>query len=148
MPAPRALVPIAVGTAAIAAAVAATRALRSTVSREHALTSTFTISMVGEAPADWSTTPLARLAEDDRFRLAARSTPVGAGTAVTVTRTDADTADVPDDDVRRALRETRSLVECGEVVQAEPRPEGHRKATPWGTALDAVEGVAKGKGIR
>ena len=45
----------------------------------------------------------------------------------------------PRDVVRRALREVKQLAEVGEVLQAEPRPEGKRPPTPTGWMVDKAE---------
>lgn len=40
--------------------------------------------------------------------------------------------------LRAALRETKQLVEVGEVLRVDPTPHGHRSATPTGALVDAV----------
>ena len=52
----------------------------------------------------------------------------------------------PREVLRTALRESKQLLEVGEVLRRDPQPEGHRKATPTGALLDAVVGRSQGKG--
>ncbi|WP_210505248.1 hypothetical protein [Naasia sp. SYSU D00057] len=53
----------------------------------------------------------------------------------------------PADAVRTVLRDTKQVLEAGEVLRVDPRPHGHRAATPFGAVVDGVEQAAKGKGI-
>ena len=52
----------------------------------------------------------------------------------------------PDDAVRAALRDAKSLVETGQVLRINPRPHGTRPETPTGKLIDAFD-QTKGKGI-
>jgi len=52
----------------------------------------------------------------------------------------------PADTLRRALRELKTRVETGEVLQQLPRPEGHRKHTVAGALVDGAERRAFGAG--
>ncbi|GAB3535002.1 hypothetical protein GCM10027403_11900 [Arthrobacter tecti] len=49
-------------------------------------------------------------------------------------------------DVRRALRQSKTLLEAGEILQDEPKPHGKRPATPTGKLVDAWEKRAQGGG--
>jgi hypothetical protein len=49
--------------------------------------------------------------------------------------------------LRSALRQTKQLLEVGEVLIAEPRPEGRRPATVAGKLVDHAERTADEKGV-
>jgi hypothetical protein len=49
--------------------------------------------------------------------------------------------------VRRALRESKQLVEAGEIIRTEPQPHGHRPATPGGVAVDLLARRSSGEGV-
>lgn len=49
--------------------------------------------------------------------------------------------------VRTALRESKALIEVGEVLRVNPQPAGHRKATPGGKLLDAVTSRGRAEGM-
>jgi hypothetical protein len=51
------------------------------------------------------------------------------------------------EDLRRALREAKQLIEVGEVLRVEPQPHGRRKPTPQGFLLDGVVRHARGQGV-
>jgi len=51
------------------------------------------------------------------------------------------------DQIRSALRQTKQLLEVGEVLVAEPRPEGRRPATVAGKLVDHAVRTADGKGV-
>jgi hypothetical protein len=53
----------------------------------------------------------------------------------------------PRQDVRRALRETKQLLEVGEIMRQEPQPEGHRRSTPPGRLMDLVAHRSGGEGV-
>lgn len=53
----------------------------------------------------------------------------------------------PRQDVRRALRETKQLLEVGEITRQEPQPEGHRRSTPAGRLTDLVAHRSGGEGV-
>ncbi|SDQ86116.1 hypothetical protein [Microbacterium sp. cf332] len=59
---------------------------------------------------------------------------------------DDDDAD-PEQILRTALRDAKQVFETGEVLQATPRPHGHRSITLFGAAVDAAEDKAKGGGV-
>lgn len=49
--------------------------------------------------------------------------------------------------LRAALRDTKQVVEAGEVLRMDPRPHGKRKATPTGLLVDVAEHRARGVGV-
>lgn len=53
----------------------------------------------------------------------------------------------PDAAIRTALRESKQLIETGEVLRVVPRPEGRRAVTAMGGLVDLAERRAKGKGV-
>jgi hypothetical protein len=59
--------------------------------------------------------------------------------------------DRPSDDdlraLRAALRETKQLIEVGEVLRVDPAPHGVRKPTPQGAALEGATARAGGEGV-
>jgi len=50
-------------------------------------------------------------------------------------------------DLRIALRQSKQLVEAGEIAVVAPQPHGRRKPTPQGLALDVIAAASEGKGI-
>jgi hypothetical protein len=53
----------------------------------------------------------------------------------------------PRQGVRSALRESKALIEVGEVLRMDPRPAGQRTSTPGGKLLDAVTKRARAEGM-
>jgi len=49
-------------------------------------------------------------------------------------------------DVRRALRQSKMLLEAGEILRDEPMPHGKRPSTPTGRLVDEWEKRAQGGG--
>ena len=49
--------------------------------------------------------------------------------------------------MRAALRESKELLEVGEVLRLDPQPAGDRTPTPIGKLLDAVTRRAGGEGV-
>jgi hypothetical protein len=49
--------------------------------------------------------------------------------------------------VRRALRESKQLLEAGEVIRNHPQPEGRRPATPGGALVDILAQRSSGEGV-
>jgi hypothetical protein len=82
--------------------------------------------------------PLAGLADQIDIRTA--PAPGGRGTELSARpRPGAGDADSPlVGRIRRALRESKQLLETDEVATNEPQPEGHRPTTPAGLLVDAV----------
>ena len=56
-------------------------------------------------------------------------------------------SDLTADDVRKALRRSKQLVESGEIAVVHPVSHGRRRTTPQGVALDVIAAVSEGKGI-
>jgi hypothetical protein len=50
-------------------------------------------------------------------------------------------------DVRRALRQSKTLLEAGEILLDEPMPHGKRPSTPTGRLVDEWEKRAQGGGF-
>ena len=50
-------------------------------------------------------------------------------------------------DLRAALRESKALVEVGEVLRVDPQPHGHRKPTPQGAAIEGMAAEAPEQGV-
>ena len=112
------------------------------------------VTVLGEA-ADFEAggypEPLRRIADALDIRLAPAPGDKGFEVHARV-RDDADlTAVVGDENpaqaLRTALRDAKQLFETGEVLQAKPRPHGHRPRTLLGTAVDKAEDKAKGEGV-
>lgn len=53
----------------------------------------------------------------------------------------------PEQALRAALRDTKQVIETGEILRATPRPHGHRPPTLFGAAVDEAEDDAKGEGV-
>jgi hypothetical protein len=53
----------------------------------------------------------------------------------------------PDNALRIALRDSKQLVETGQILLVHPRPHGSRARTPGGLLVDFLERRAKGKGV-
>jgi hypothetical protein len=49
--------------------------------------------------------------------------------------------------MRIALRDSKQLVETGQIMRVHPRPHGARTRSPGGMLIDLVERRAKGKGV-
>jgi hypothetical protein len=49
--------------------------------------------------------------------------------------------------LRRALRESKQLLEAGELPTVEPQPHGTRKPTPTGALVDAVASRSSEEGV-
>ena len=57
---------------------------------------------------------------------------------------------VTDDEIgelRAALRESKALLEVGEVLRVDPQPHGHRKPTPQGAAIEGMAERAPREGV-
>jgi hypothetical protein len=50
-------------------------------------------------------------------------------------------------DVRRALRQSKTLLEAGEILRDQPMPHGKRPSTPTGRLVDEWEKRAQGGGF-
>ena len=53
----------------------------------------------------------------------------------------------PRQQVRLALRQSKQLVEVGEVLRMDPTPHGRRRPTPTGKLIDVVTRRAGGEGV-
>lgn len=53
----------------------------------------------------------------------------------------------PRQQVRSALRQSKQLVEVGEVLRVDPTPHGHRSSTPTGKFIEVVTRRAGGEGV-
>ncbi|WP_392467207.1 hypothetical protein ACF3NS_00290 [Arsenicicoccus cauae] len=53
----------------------------------------------------------------------------------------------PRQQVRSALRQSKQLVEVGEVLRVDPTPHGHRSSTPTGKLIEVVTRRAGGEGV-
>lgn len=49
-------------------------------------------------------------------------------------------------EIRRAVRDAKEILEVGEILRNEPRPHGKRSATPAGWFVDRAEKHARGGG--
>jgi hypothetical protein len=49
--------------------------------------------------------------------------------------------------VRRALRESKQLIEAGEIIRVAPQPQGRRPATPAGRLVDILAERSSGEGV-
>jgi len=49
--------------------------------------------------------------------------------------------------LRAALRESKQLVEVGEVLRVDPQPHGRRKPTPQGAAIEGMAAEASKEGV-
>jgi hypothetical protein len=49
--------------------------------------------------------------------------------------------------LRAALRESKQLVEVGEVLRVDPQPHGHRTPTPQGAAIEGMAEQAPEEGV-
>ncbi|BDI23093.1 hypothetical protein [Herbiconiux sp. L3-i23] len=50
-------------------------------------------------------------------------------------------------EIREALRDSKQLIETGEILRILPRPEGARPATPTGAIVDLAERIGKKGGV-
>ena len=88
--------------------------------------------------------PLAALG--DRLEVRTSVAPGDRGTELAARFRDRPT----DDDLgrlRAALRETKQLIEVGEVLRVDPAPHGVRKATPQGAAIEGMTASAGKQGV-
>ena len=88
--------------------------------------------------------PLARLGDAIEVKLT--EAPGDRGTELWARLRSGD-GDLTPDDVRKALRRSKQLLEAGEVAVVQPNAHGHRRRTPQGALLDIVASVSEGKGI-
>jgi hypothetical protein len=55
--------------------------------------------------------------------------------------------DDPRQAIRTALRQSKQLVEVGEVMRLDPAPHGKRSATPGGKLVELVASRSGGEGV-
>jgi hypothetical protein len=53
----------------------------------------------------------------------------------------------PREALRIALRESKQLIEAGEVLRVDPRPAGQRPQTPAGALVDSLARRSRGEGV-
>jgi hypothetical protein len=98
----------------------------------------------GQLPA-----PLAEFG--DSVEVEVRPGPGGWGTEIAARPASTRSSPVADrqmrERLRSALRQTKQLLEVGEVLVAEPRPEGRRPATVAGKLVDHAVRTANEKGV-
>jgi hypothetical protein len=90
--------------------------------------------------------PAALAALGERVLWRVRPAPAGKGTELAARFRDRP-GGTDLEELRRALREAKQLIEVGEVLRVEPQPHGERKPTPQGAMLDAVVRHARGEGV-
>ncbi|GAA4972095.1 hypothetical protein [Kineococcus glutinatus] len=94
--------------------------------------------------------PLAALGDDVEVRL--QPAPGDRGTELAArmrrTATPPGSGEDPREVLRTALRESKQLLEAGEVLRRDPQPQGERRSTPAGALLDAVVRRSQGWGVR
>lgn len=107
-----------------------------------------TINRPQEAVVSEGKLPAPLLALGDLIEVQVRPAPGGKGAEL------AARLRVPDpenkdsvQDVRAALRESKQLIEVGEVLKVDPVPHGHRKATPGGNLVERATGKANKEGV-
>jgi hypothetical protein len=96
--------------------------------------------------------PLAELGNAVEFRL--EQAPGDRGIELSARPRDGDTAALrqvalgnPREAVRIALRESKQLIETGEVLRVDPRPAGPRPQTPAGALMDSLARRSAGEGV-
>ncbi|MDQ4137782.1 MAG: hypothetical protein M3116_02895 [Actinomycetota bacterium] len=143
---------------AVAAACAVLIARRSTGTESAAeddrwLTVTIDAGREEVAPNGAAPHPLAELGDTIEFRL--ETAPGNRGIELSA-RPRAGYGDTlrelahgrdPREAVRIALRESKQLIETGEVLRIDPRPAGHRPQTPAGALVDTVMRRSRGEGV-
>jgi hypothetical protein len=105
------------------------------------------------APGGVLPRPLAELGDSVEVRIT--PAPGGKGTELAARLKDAGepsaaarvTGRDPWQAVRSALRESKQLLEVGEILRVDPQPAGHRPPTPAGKVLEAVTARAGGQGV-
>jgi hypothetical protein len=140
---------VAAGTAVIAA-----RAGRSAPPPEDNRWLTVTIAADAEevAPNGAPPHPLAEFGDAIEFRM--RPAPGDRGTELSARPRGGDATTLrdvaigdPRAAVRIALRESKQLIEAGEVLRIDPRSAGRRPQTPAGALVDALARHSRGEGV-
>lgn len=108
------------------------------------------------APGGTLPQPLAALGESVEVRI--EPAPGGKGTEIAARLRSSEpsgpgalttrlTGDDPRQAIRSALRQSKQLLEVGEVLRTGPQPAGHRPATPAGKTFDALTRRAGSEGV-
>ena len=101
--------------------------------------------------ADGLPAPLADLR--DRVQVDVRRAPADKGTEIAARVIDSGDADASDDAaalhdrLRQALRESKQLLETGQVMRVDPQPAGERSSSPVGKAIDVAQTHGRDKGV-
>jgi hypothetical protein len=104
-----------------------------------------TVLTEGIDPADLPA-PLARFG--DRIEVRTGTAPAGKGTELAARfRIASDADDEQIGELREALRQTKQLIEVGEVLRIEPQPHGPRPDTPQGRTLEGAAAAAPKEGV-
>jgi hypothetical protein len=90
--------------------------------------------------------PLAELGDAVEIRTSAAPGDRGTELAVRSLRTGRGRKRPRPQEIRRAVRDAKELLEVGEILRNEPRPHGKRSATPAGWLVDRAEKHARGGG--
>jgi hypothetical protein len=93
-----------------------------------------------------TTTPAPLTAFAERLEVRVTPAPGGKGTELAARFL----GPVTEDDIgelRAALRESKQLIEVGEVLRVDPTPHGHRPSTPQGEALEGATRRAPQEGV-
>jgi hypothetical protein len=142
---------------ALAAAGAAALAARSrdkppSTEEDRWLTVTIAAGREEVAPNGAPPHPLAELGNAIEIRL--QPAPGDRGTELAARPRGGDTAALrkvalgdPREAIRAALRESKQLLEAGEVLRIDPRPSGHRPQTPAGALVDSLARRSRAEGV-
>ncbi|HST70889.1 MULTISPECIES: hypothetical protein [Kocuria] len=142
-----------IGAGSVAAAVLARKALAvartgRTTGDDEERWQVVTVNRPPEevAPGGRCPQPLAELGGSVEIRTA--PAPGGRGTelAVRALQTGAVRKRPRPEQIRRAVRDAKELLEVGEILRNEPRPHGKRSASPAGWLVDRAEKHARGGG--
>jgi hypothetical protein len=116
------------------------------------LTVTIAASREEVAPNGAAPHPLAELGNAIELRM--QPAPGDRGTELSARPRGGDTAALrqvalgdPREAIRVALRESKQLIEAGEVLRIDPRSAGHRPQTPAGALVDSLARRSHGEGV-
>jgi hypothetical protein len=104
------------------------------------------VTVLTDADGLRTTTPAPLAAFGQRLELRITPAPAGKGTELAARFRGPVTED-DIDDLRAALRESKQLIEVGEVLRVDPAPHGHRPPTPQGEALEGATRRAPKEGV-
>jgi hypothetical protein len=88
--------------------------------------------------------PLQKLS--DRVEVRFRAAPGDRGVEIAARPREGDDEDLRGE-IRQALRDSKQLIETGEILRITPRPEGERRPTPTGAVVDWAERIGKKGGV-